>query len=236
MPGAYLLQVFRKMGIGLGKNQQEYLASLVRELNSRSLDPNVPLAEQAYVAFDLETTGLHPFKGDRIIALGAVRVENGKITRKVFDRLVNPGCPIPHVVEELTGITTTAVAGAPNLEEVLPSFLAFLCQGVPLGFNTDFDLTFLNLALRFFGRLKVKRRVVLDALSVVRALNPRWEYLGLDEIAVYYGVPLESRHTALGDALIHARLFLQLVPTLEERGIYTWKDLRSYLHYYRRLY
>lgn len=233
MPRAYLLQLFQNLKTGIKfkrAGEQEYLASLIDTLNKR-VDSRLPLSEEIYVAFDLETTGLHPFGGDQIIALGAVRTEDGRVIRNVFERVVNPRRPIPPEIQELTGITEAAVVAAPGLQDVLPAFVKFLCQGVLIGYNADFDLAFLNLAIRFCCGAKINRAVVLDVMTVVRALNPRWEYFGLDEIAAYYEVPLEARHTAVGDAIIHARLFLRLIPLLEERGIYTLNDLRRYLQY-----
>ncbi|MDI6907488.1 MAG: exonuclease domain-containing protein [Thermoanaerobacterales bacterium] len=227
----YLIQVIDSLRIRLrGEGRQQELDALINELNRR-WDGDVPFMDQAYVAFDLETTGLHPFGGDRITALGAVRIEKGEVTSDGFEQLVNPGRTIPHDTAALTGITDPDVAGAPSVQAALPWFLAFLAQGVPLGYNADFDLAFLNLALRPHTRLKISRAAVLDILPVVQALNPRWEHPLLDDVANHYGVPLERRHSALGDAVIHARLFLSLIPLLRERGIYTLKDLRSYLHY-----
>jgi len=226
-----LLQVFGSFRIRLRRAncRAEEIRTVVAELNRRR-ETGVPLGELTYVAFDLETTGLYPFGGDRITAFGAVLIEDGRVTGEGFERLVNPGRPIPPETVRLTGITNSHVATAPPVEEVLPEFLGFLSQGVPLGFNADFDLAFLNLALRPFG-LKLKRTAVIDVLTLIRALNPNWENLQLDEAARFYGVPLAHRHAALGDAIIHARLFLRVLSLLEERGIYTLKELKSYLHY-----
>ncbi|MGQ9512939.1 MAG: 3'-5' exonuclease [Thermodesulfitimonas sp.] len=227
----HLLQVFDSFRIRLRRAncRAEEIRMVVDELN-RWRETGVPLGELTYVAFDLETTGLYPFGGDRITALGAVLVEEGKVTGERFERLVNPGRAIPLETVRLTGIADSLVATAPPVEKVLPEFLGFLSQGVPVGFNADFDLAFLNLALRPFG-LKLKRTTVIDVLTLIRALNPNWENFQLDEAARFYGVPLVHRHSALGDAVIHARLFLRVLSLLEERGIYTLKELKSYLHY-----
>jgi len=203
---------------------------LIDGLNRRR-DSAVPLEDETYVAFALETPGLHPFGGDRITAFGAVLVEKARVTDDGCEQLVNPERAIPPAAAALTGITDRTVAAAPPVQAALPWFFAFLSRGIPLCYNAGFDLTFLNLALRRHTRLKVSRAAVLDLLPVVRALNPQWEYPLLDDVARHYGVPLEGRHSALGDAVIHARLFLRLIPLLRERGIYTPKDLRSYLHY-----
>lgn len=202
---------------------------LVRELNRRR-DADVLLADQVYTAFDLETTGLYPFAGDRIISLGAAMLEAGRISAS-YEQFVNPGRPLSRFITELTGINDSDVAEAPAVEEVLPAFIAFLTKGIPVGFNVDFDLSFLNLVLRFAAGVKINRSAAIDVLAVVRALNPTWQHCLLDDAAAFYGVPVDGRHSARGDAVIHARLFWRLVPVLAGRGIYTLKDLRGYLQY-----
>ena len=55
-----------------------------------------------YVVFDIETTGFSAMK-DKIIEIGAVRVEDGKITDR-FSQFVNPQIPIPFRIQQLTSI------------------------------------------------------------------------------------------------------------------------------------
>lgn len=222
--------MFRGLTVKLsGKRASKLLPLLVRELNRRR-DADVPLADQVYAAFDLETTGLHPFAGDRIISLGGAMLEAGRIFAS-YEQLVNPGRPIPPFTVQLTGITDSDVAEAPAAEEVLPAFFEYLVKGVPVGFNVDFDLSFLNLVLRFTAGAKINRSAVIDVMNVVRALNSTWQHCLLDDAAAFYGVPLDGRHSARGDAVIHARLFWSLIPVLDEYGIRTLKDLRGYLQY-----
>ena len=83
----------------------------------------------ACVVFDLETTGLSAVN-HQIIEIGAVKVENGKITDR-FSTFVNPQEPIPFKIEELTGISDEMVMKAPAIEEILPEFLRF-CEGCVL--------------------------------------------------------------------------------------------------------
>ena len=56
-----------------------------------------------YLAIDLEMTGLN-VKTDRILEIGALRMENGKPAGE-FSALINPHCHIPETITQLTGIT-----------------------------------------------------------------------------------------------------------------------------------
>ncbi|MFQ5578086.1 MAG: PolC-type DNA polymerase III, partial [Anaerolineae bacterium] len=71
---------------------------------------------RVYVSLDLETTGLDP-RRDKITEVGAVRFRGSRVL-ETFHRLVNPGCPIPHPIQHLTGISDEEVAGAPPFEAI----------------------------------------------------------------------------------------------------------------------
>ncbi|ACX52932.1 DNA-directed DNA polymerase [Ammonifex degensii KC4] len=202
------------------------LRELVEEIN-RKRELDLSLEEVEFVAFDLETTGLKPGAGDEIIALGAVRLRGNELLYPAFDQLVRPGRRVPPLVEKLTGISSGLLRYAPPLASVLPFFLGYLSRGFPLGFNVAFDLAFLNQALKPHGRLS--EQAVLDVWTVARALDARCEHATMDEIASFLKVNLEGRHTALGDALIHARMWLKLRERLKEKGVRTLRDLRSFL-------
>ncbi len=66
-----------------------------------------------YVVFDIETTGFSPEK-NKIIEIGAVKVEDGKITDR-FSTFVNPDVPIPFAIEQLTGINDSMVLDSPQI-------------------------------------------------------------------------------------------------------------------------
>ena len=58
------------------------------------------------VVLDFETTGLSPDQGDRVIEVGAVRIENGEITQR-FQQLMNPGMRVNSFIESYTGISNS---------------------------------------------------------------------------------------------------------------------------------
>ena len=100
-----------------------------------------------YVVFDLETTGFSPVK-DKIIEIGAVKVEEGKITDK-FSTFVNPKVPIPFEITRLTSITDEMVMNAPTIEEVLPEFLEFIDGAALVAHNAGFDVGFIEQNCRY---------------------------------------------------------------------------------------
>ena len=68
---------------------------------------------------------------------------------------------------------------------------------------------------------------VLDTLLLSALVHPQQESHRLEAIAERFGITVVGRHTALGDALVTAEVFLKLVPLLAERGIHTLGQARE---------
>jgi DNA polymerase III subunit epsilon len=178
------------------------------------------LAELSYTVFDTETTGLEPSAGDEIISLGAVRIVNGRLLKQeVFEQLVNPRRSISRESTAVHGIDSRQLLNEPSIELVLPRFYRFCEDTVLVAHNAAFDMRFLELkkasAGVHFGQ------PVLDTLLLSAVVHPSLDNHDLDQIAERVGVRVIGRHTALGDALLTAEVFLRLLPLLAERGIVT---------------
>lgn len=178
------------------------------------------LAALSYTVFDTETTGVAPSAGDRIISIGAVRIVNGRILKnEAFEQLVDPQRPLPRESVRIHGIPPEALVGQPTLREVLPGFHRFCEDTVLVAHNAAFDMRFLELAeaesgVRF-------RQPVLDTLLLSAAAHPHLQEHSLEAIAARLGIAVVGRHTAMGDALMTAEIFMRLVPLLAELGIQT---------------
>lgn len=182
------------------------------------------LRSLAYTVLDTETTGLDPRGGDAIVSVGAVRVDRARVREDdVLDRLVDPGRPIPAVATSVHGITDAMVAGRSTLPTVLRDLSRFAEQTVLVGHDIAFDLAFLRPAERAAGVTLPTR--VLDVLLLSAVLHPAdSEHHSLETLAQRYDVPVLGRHTALGDALLTAEVFVAMIELLRMQGITTYGE------------
>ena len=184
------------------------------------------LAELTYTVFDCETTGLNPSAGDEIIQIGAARIVNGKLLRQeCFDQLVDPQRALAAASSAIHGIQPDMLVGQPTILAVLPVFHAFAFETVLVAHNAAFDMRFLQLkeaasGLRF-------DQPVLDTLLLSAWVHPNQESHALEAIAERLGVMVTGRHTALGDAMVTAQVFIKLIPLLQAKGVHTLGQARA---------
>ena len=178
---------------------------------------------EPYVVFDIETTGFSALK-DKIIEIGAVKVENGRITER-FSEFVNPQIPIPFRIEELTSINDNMVADAPTIDVILPKFEKF-CEGcVMVAHNAEFDMSFIR---KNYEDLGIEREdTVVDTVGMARFLLPQLNRFKLDTVAKAVGVSLEHHHRAVDDASCTADIFVKFIQMCEERDIFNLDELNE---------
>lgn len=168
--------------------------------------------EAAYVAVDLETTGLDP-KRDKIIEIGAVRVRDGK-AEDTFEALVNPYQSLEERIVELTGIRDEELSEAPGVETVLSQFLSFAGELPLLGHHVIFDYSFLKRAAVNQG--KSFERKGIDTLKLARSFMPETEKKNLAAACQYYGIKQENHHRAMADARAAHALYQELAKRYEK--------------------
>jgi len=177
------------------------------------------------VAVDTETTGFDPAQGHGVVEVACVVLEGGEIG-ETWSTLVRPGRPIPPDATAIHGITDAMVRESPRPAQVAAE-LRRRCGAEPLVFhNAPFDLPFLAALMRQ-GEQPPLLNPVVDTLGLARGLfDPGGNALGA--LAVRLGLPAETAHRALGDALTTARLFQVLALRWEgERGVRTVAELAA---------
>lgn len=199
---------------------EAYLVDDLKEIVTGDRGQNF---EDTFVVFDIETTGFSPVY-NRIIEIGAVKVEKGEITGR-YSAFVNPDVPIPFEIEKLTGINDNMVMDAPMIDAVLPEFFAFCQNAVLVAHNANFDMSFI---LENAKRLGMERQFTyVDTVGIARILLPHQNKHTLDAVAKTLGISLENHHRAVDDAEATAEIFVKFIPKLAEAGADTLKKVNA---------
>ncbi|MEY8283510.1 PolC-type DNA polymerase III [Lachnospiraceae bacterium 50-23] len=197
---------------------------LVDDLQDVAVGERGQTLDDVYVVFDLETTGFSSIK-DKIIEIGAVKVERGKITER-FSTFVNPKVPIPFEITKLTGITDQMVMDAPGIEVVLKEFLDFVGDAVLVAHNAGFDVGFIEQNCRYQDI--VPQFTYVDTVAMARILLPTLAKFKLNIVAAALHISLENHHRAVDDAYATAEIFVRFIEMLKERNIKTLAKLNQF--------
>lgn len=175
--------------------------------------------------FDVETTGLAPDRGHRIIEIAGIRIENGCIDEtKSFVSLVNPEREIPWEAKQVNKIKDEDVRTAPGIEEILPRFLSFAEGSILVAHNAQFDMGFLMHEKNFcWGYTELPDCLCTMRLS--QTLFPREFGHNLDAVGkrLHLQIPT-ARHRALPDVILTAHALLKMI---EIGGIESLEDLKE---------
>ncbi|MGE0231100.1 MAG: DUF294 nucleotidyltransferase-like domain-containing protein [Flavobacteriaceae bacterium] len=185
-----------------------------------------PLISIDAVSLDTETTGLDT-RSARLIQIGALAIHEGVIDAgETFETLVNPGIPIPPASTAVHHIDDAMVADSPAFSAVFRSLEAFVQDRIVIGHSIGFDIAILERECRLAG-LQFSRPRTLCTAILSRIALPDMPEHALDTVAARLGVAITDRHTAMGDALTTAAVFLALVPHLRERNIRTLAEAEA---------
>jgi len=166
----------------------------------------------SFVCIDLETTGLDP-KRDKIIEIGAVKVERGETVGE-WETFVNPERKLEERIVELTGIRDEQLTGAKKMAELLPELFAFLGDHVLLGHSVLFDFSFLKKAA-VNERMTFERQGI-DTLKIARKYLKDLESRSLESLCKHYGIS-HNAHRALEDARATVILYRKLQEEFYEK-------------------
>ena len=168
-----------------------------------------------FAVVDIECTG-SKFPTFRLMEVGVV-FHDGQEILGTWERLVNPGQPIPEFVARMTGIRQEMVNAAPPFKSIAHELHAMLSGSVFVAHDVSFDYRFLQAEFAAVGiRFEADR---LCTLSLARQHLPEKPSYSLGELCRSLGMETENRHRAAGDAYLTARLFERLYPMMGD-----WKS------------
>ena len=167
------------------------------------------------IVLDFETTGLSPQYGDRAIEIGAVLLENNRVTDR-FQSLMNPGFRISSFIESYTGINNGMVAAAPPCEEVMERFAEFMGALPLVAHNASFDRKFLDSELGFIGRSRTSNMAC--SMLVARRVYPNSPNHQLATLVRHCSIHTDGTfHRALADAEMTGRLWISMIDKIKDR-------------------
>ena len=184
----------------------------------------MPLEKLPVISLDLETTGLNTAQ-DRILQIG---LHDPLAPQDACQILVNPTIPIPEVSSAIHGITDSDVIDALAFPQAFRSFRDMLSEKVVIGYNIGFDLAVLSAETERHGiEWRWGSAICLRQLATITLGRDAMLMMGdLDALAAHYNIPTTGRHSALGDALIAAKLYEALIIDLRQQGISTYGEVR----------
>lgn len=207
---------------------------------------NFFLLDGSYTVVDLETTGFNLPPSERIIEIGAVRIEKMTVVKE-FSTLVNPHKSIPEIVTDITGIKNADVKNAPNVGPALKDFYRFAQDSVLVAYNVAFDFEFIKHASILSMGYSPKEKT-LCAFELTKKILYFLDKYDLEVVCDYYNIKISNRHRALGDAQATALLFLKTLDILRKIGINSFNEAKFFelangipkktkelLEHYRRL-
>lgn len=159
----------------------------------------------AYVIIDLETTGLDPIN-DRIIEIGAIRIGE---EYQEYSAIVKQERDIPEKIRDLTGISNVEIKEGKDEEIAINELLDFIGEYTLIGYNINFDIKFINEALKRQGRSKIKN-MTYDVMKYVKNDKLFLKNYKLETVLNEYQINVAVPHRALEDAKIIRKLIEKL--------------------------
>ena len=118
------------------------------------------------IVLDMGTTGLSPENGDKLIAIGAIELIDGRRIGKTFYAEINPLRSVPQDIARIYGLTDEKLKDKPTFPLIAPSFLNFIGE-MPLVIQTaPFDMAFLNAELTAAGFAPIDEDRIVNTLPI----------------------------------------------------------------------
>ena len=193
-------------------------------LKNRVSFANVNVSDATFAVLDTETTGLD-FTKDKIVSIAAVKISDLVLQDKdVLDELVNPERDIPWESVKIHHITDEHVKNKQTFTQLETKVSNYLQECILVGHNVDFDVNFIrsNLPQSNLGTL-VKNITTIDTILLSAGLFPDLETYELSFLCNKFNIRTNDqiRHSAIGDCIVTARLFLFLLEEAKKQNIVT---------------
>lgn len=190
------------------------------------------ILELKYVIFDTETTGFN-FENDRILSIGAVKVEKQAIEiSQNFEVYLNQQTFNPETVK-IHGIIRNERIDKLSEIDALKKFLEYIGNSILVAHHANFDIKMVNKALERHQLPKLKNKYLDTAIlykktRIATNLIDREKVFSLDELAEVYNIDLVDRHTASGDAYITAIVFIKILSRISKSKKMNSRNLFRY--------
>ena len=163
------------------------------------------------IALDIETTGLDPKVGHKVIEIGCVELDNNFPTGRIWQKYINPKRTMPQEAYEIHGLTEEFLSDKTEFKEIVEEFLKFIKGAELIIHNAVFDLKFLKYEFDLLSRNDLNEFEIIDTLKMARKLFPGMP-ASLDALCRRYRIDISKRikHGALLDAELLAEVFLEM--------------------------
>ncbi|UOQ93908.1 3'-5' exoribonuclease [Halobacillus shinanisalinarum] len=204
-----------------------YMRDLQRELKTKDVLDST-FDELKVVVFDLETTGFYPYKGDRILSIGAVKMEGDRILEETFYSPVYSASAPSEEIQRLTGITKDILENAATLHDVLKEFYQFIKSDALVAHHANHEKQFMKHATWMALKKSFQHRII-DTSFLTEVAEPESRLFTLDECCAHYGIKIDKRHHALHDAVATAKLWAECVREMQTLGFSNLKEVYTHI-------
>lgn len=191
-------------------------------LDNRKALKQLNINDAIFTVLDTETTGLNVNEGHKIVSVGGIKIKSSRLLEdQILDELINPERDIPFASRNIHYISDDQVKDKHNIYQLEKKISNFLENTILVGHNVDFDIGFIKKnAAKTSLAVTVKKIPSIDTILLAAGLYPSLESYELSFLCDHFRIKTfdQIRHSALGDAIITARLFLFLLDTAKNRN------------------
>lgn len=164
------------------------------------------------ICLDIETTGLDPREGHKIVEIACFELLDKVKTGKFFHSFVNPRRDMPEEAFRIHGISSEFLKDKPIFDLIVDKFLNFIGDDIIVIHNAPFDTKFLNYELNLVQKKPLNMSKVIDSLVLARKKFPGSPN-SLDALCKRFQLDLSKRqkHGALIDTELLCDVYIELM-------------------------